>query len=73
MIGRKPYLRKIRELGYGFKRQADRVALYRKPGETRFASVPRKGDLDEAFVRVELLRMGMSEEEVESFITGNRA
>ena len=68
MVSRRAYLRKIRSLGYRFKRDAKRIAFYRIPGTTKFATVPRKGDLAEGFVRVELGRMGLTESEVETFI-----
>lgn len=68
MIDRKPYLRRIRELGYRFARQQKRTVLYRQPNGVNYLTMPRTGPLDEVFVRTSLLQTGVALEDVDSFI-----
>ena len=68
MIERKPYLDEIRKLGFKYKRQQKRTALYRRPNGTDYLVMPRTGPLTDVFVRTSLLQAGMSQWEVDAFI-----
>lgn len=72
MIRREHFCNKLGELRYSFKRQADRVMLYKRPGDHNYVTVPRKDLLDEDYVRATLLRSGCSKEDVERFIANAR-
>lgn len=69
MIRREAFCNKLRELGFSFKRQADRVCLYRRSSDGARAAVPRRDQIDETYARRELLKNGCSAEEVEAFIS----
>jgi len=58
----------LRKLGYKFKDQKDRVALYKKPGSTARIGVRRIDLHDEQAVRILLKQAGMPQTEIESFI-----
>lgn len=70
---RKPYLRKIRELGYRFCKQKKRVLLYRKSTPVRYIMVPRSKLLSEGYIRLNLRREGLSESEIDDFVESTRA
>ena len=58
----------LRSLDYTFKRQADRVMLYRQRGGTKRVAVRRRDLHDEDYVRVVLRQAGMPDENIELFI-----
>lgn len=68
MINRKPYLRKVRSLGYRFRKQQRRTVLYRKANGDGYLLVPRSGPLDEVYVRSALRQNGLAPEEIDAFI-----
>lgn len=72
MIRRETFYNKLGELGYRFKRQTDRVLLYKKPNNPTFVTVPRRDLIDEDYVRTTLRVCGCSLDEIERFITVNR-
>ncbi len=62
---------RIRDAGYAFHRQADRVAFHRK-GVVQVA-IPRRDFVPEAQARSILQQAGLSEEDVRSFLAACRA
>jgi hypothetical protein len=58
----------IRSLNFTFKRQTDRVDLYRKRGSTLRVAIRRNQLHDEAYTRTLLFQAGMSQSEVDKFI-----
>lgn len=72
VIPRDALCNKLHELGYSFKRQADRVCIYKRPGNPSFATVPRRDLLDEQYVGTQLRLAGCSPDEIEAFITQYR-
>lgn len=67
MITREALVRKLRELGYKFKRQTDRVEIYKR--RTDYANVPRRDLVSELNVRKILDNAGCSREDIERFIS----
>ncbi len=61
-------INRLRESGYEFKRQADRVMIYKKKGGTSRVTVRRKDMLDVSYVQVILKQAGLSQAEIEKFI-----
>ena len=68
-IPRKPFLRKVRSIGYGFKKSAKRVDIYRRRGALNYLPVPRNAKLTELFVRNALAQSGCSESEIAEFLS----
>jgi hypothetical protein len=57
----------LRSLGFSFKRQADRIDLYKKTGSHLRVEVRRRDWLDVDHVRSRLLRCGMPGDDVDGF------
>ncbi len=72
MIRREHFLNKLRELGYRYARETDRVYIYKKPGIPTFAIVPRRDLLREDYVRIALRQCGCAAEDAEKFIVAYR-
>lgn len=72
MIRREHYCNKLRELGFKYKRESDRVYLYKKPGNPSFVAVPRSDLLDEDAVRAQLNLCGCKKDDIEKFIAQYR-
>ena len=72
MIRRETFCNKLNDLKYRYKRETDRVLLYKKPGNPTFVTVPRRDLLDEDYVRTTLRLCGCSLDEIEQFITEYR-
>lgn len=68
MIPRERLINKLRELGFTFDRQADRVELYKKKGDTQRVTVRRKDCLAEETVKQTLAQCGMSAADILSFM-----
>lgn len=62
----------LRSLNFTFKRQADRVMIYKQRGTTKRVSVRRCDLHDEDYVRRTLAFAGMPPEEIERFIVDAR-
>ena len=73
MISKQHFINKIRELGYTFKRQADRVDLWRKKGGTHYISVPRSDYLEDEFVSSSLRQAGCPRDEILAFIAAAKS
>ena len=69
MISKTPFVNKIRELDYTFKRQAPRVDIWRKKGGTHYISVPRADQLEDEFVTHALRQAGCTREEILAFLS----
>ncbi len=61
----------LREKGYKFKRQADRVELWRASNGTNRAAVPRRDWLEEFTVLSILRQCGLDEDEIQAFLHEN--
>jgi hypothetical protein len=62
----------LREHGYTFKRQADRVMIWKQPGNHVPANLPRTTFTNEDRARGILRHVGMTFAEIENFITNHR-
>jgi len=69
MIHRDAFVNKIRSLGYTYKDQLKRTYLYRKTGGTHCIYVKMCDLLDEEFIRNSLRQAGMSNPDIEQFIS----
>lgn len=58
----------LRSLGFTFKRQGERVMIWKKRGTTQRAEIRRIDLHDDAVARSILLRAGMPAVEVDAFI-----
>lgn len=61
-------IKKLRELGFSFKRQADRVMIYRR-GDGAIVQVPRRELIPIAWVRSQFQLFGQTIAEIEQFIS----
>lgn len=59
---------RLRQAGYTFKRQTDRMMIWKQKGSTRRVMVRRNRDHDDDAVRVLLRQAGLSPDEIEAFI-----
>jgi hypothetical protein len=68
-ISREQVIARIRQAGWKFKRQADRVELYKKPGsDVQRLQVQRRDLLLLDYVRVVLKQAGLQPAEIEAFL-----
>jgi len=72
VIRREHFCNKLNDLGYRYKRETDRVYLYKKPGNPSFATVPRRDLVDEDYVRATLRMCGCSPQDIETFVATYR-
>ncbi|MGH9638272.1 MAG: hypothetical protein ACRD72_25845 [Candidatus Angelobacter sp.] len=72
MIHNTKLINALRSLNYTFKRQADRVCIYKQRGTTRRVAVRRHDWHDEEYVRTLLRSAGMPLDDVERFIIETR-
>lgn len=68
MVGNDALLNRLRALGFSFKRQTERVAIYKQKGSTRRVTVSKRNTHDPDYVRVVLRMAGMPLDQVEAFI-----
>jgi len=68
MVGNDALLNRLRALGFSFKRQTERVAIYKQKGKTRRVTVSKRNAHDANYVRIVLRMAGMSPDEIEAFI-----
>ena len=68
MIPNDALINALNGLNFSFKRQADRVMMYKKNGATDRVSVRRVTLHDDDYVRILLKQAGMSPEDIERFI-----
>jgi hypothetical protein len=62
----------VRGLGFTFKKQTDRVELFRKRGSTLRVAIRRLDLHSEAYARQILRQAGMIDSEIEEFIASTR-
>ncbi len=62
-------INRLRDLGYEFKRQADRVMIYKKSGGTTRIAVRRRDMLDVSYVRSLLKQAGLAETDIDTFVS----
>lgn len=67
-IRREAVVNKLRELGFTYKGQGDRMQLWKQKGTTRVAGVRRSDFIPEAEVRAALKLAGCTDEAVEDFL-----
>jgi predicted RNA binding protein YcfA (HicA-like mRNA interferase family) len=67
-VPREQVIARLREAGWRFKRQADRVEIYKKPNEAQRVDVPRRDLLPRAIVAHILRQGGLSPAEIEQFL-----
>ena len=58
----------LRDQGYTFKRQTDRVMLYKRRGGTQRVQVRRNACHDKKYVRILLAQAGMGQADIDNFI-----
>jgi hypothetical protein len=68
MIPHDAVLNALRKLNFSFKRQTDRVDLYKQKGTARRISLTRNAMHDPTYVRLLLKQAGMPENEIEGFV-----
>ncbi len=68
MIPNDALINALRSLKFTFKRQSDRVSIYKQRGTTLRVSVRRNKKHDEMYARVILRQAGMLPAEIDSFI-----
>ncbi len=68
MLPRSVYIAIIRARKYVFKREADKVFLYRQKGTGRYIGVPQTSLVGESTIRSALRKDGASEEEIDNLL-----
>lgn len=68
MVPHEALIKALRSLKFTFKRQADRVEIYKQSGSTRRVEIRRRDLHDEMYSRVLLRQAGMAPDAIESFI-----
>ena len=72
MIQRHVFINKLRDLGYHYRDQSDRMQLYRKRGGTHEVTIRRKENpLSDKYVESVLKQCGLSEADARTFIGQN--
>jgi hypothetical protein len=73
MVRRESFINKIRELGYTYKSTQKRTYLWRKQGGTHYISVPKADLLMDEFVISSLRQAGLSDPEIQAFLTSAKS
>lgn len=68
MVPNDALINALRSLSFDFKRQTDRVMIYKKRGSSVRVGVRRNVAHDEDYARVILRQAGMAADQIESFI-----
>ncbi len=68
MVPRQAFINRIRSLGCAFKGQQRRTYLYRLKNGLVFIPVPKADLLEDDWVRSQLRRLSLNEEEIARFI-----
>lgn len=69
MIPHDALINALRSLNFRFKRQADRVEIYKQSGSTRRVEIRRHDWHDEITVRTILRQAGMEPAQINAFVT----
>lgn len=67
LVSREAVVNRIREAGFTFKRQADRVEIWKKRGSTTRVDLRRRDMYDELYAATILRQAGLSEQEIAAF------
>jgi hypothetical protein len=59
-------------LNYHFKRETDRVVIYKQRGATKRIEIRKVSAHDEDYVRILLRQAGLGKDEIEKFIVTHR-
>jgi parvulin-like peptidyl-prolyl isomerase len=70
MIRKQLFVEKLRELGFKFLSQKDKIEIYKRSGDIRYASVRRRDLISEAEVRSTLRQAGQTEQQINAWIAG---
>ena len=73
MVPRQSFINKIRSLDYTYKSQQKRTYLWRKIGGTHYISGPRVELFEDEFVKSALRQAGVSEQDIQSFLSDAKA
>lgn len=68
MVRREHLINAIRQKQFHFKRQADRVELYKQAGSTKRVEIPRRDLIDPAHAAFILRQAGYTDDEVRKFL-----
>ncbi len=72
MISNEALINRVRELGYEFKRQADRVMIYKQRGTTNRVMIRRNAMHDDEYACLVLRSAGLSDDGIASFLQSCR-
>lgn len=72
MIPNDALINPVRSQGFRFKRQTERVDVYKQRGGTQRVAIRRNRLHDESYARVVLRQTGMPSDDIEHFITNAR-
>lgn len=72
MVRRENFINKIRTLNYTYKSTLKRTYLWRKIGGTHYIPVPKADLLEDEFVVSSLRQAGLSEEEIQAFLSSGK-
>ena len=61
-------MRRIRDAGWTFKRQAKHVEIWKKPGAPQRLTVPRCDSYEDSLARVVLSQAGLTPDSINAFI-----
>jgi len=67
LVSREALVNRLRQAGFTFKRQADRVEIYKQKGTTTRVTVRRRDLLDAEHVSTVLRQAGLTEAEIATF------
>ncbi|MGA2176401.1 MAG: hypothetical protein ABSH38_15600 [Verrucomicrobiota bacterium] len=70
MIPRRLFVEELRRLGFRYLQQKDKVEIYKRPGDIRYANVRRKDLIAEAEARLILRQAGQTEQQIAAWIAG---
>ena len=70
MVSRNAFINRLRELGYSYKDQTDKMQLWRRSRDAHMVWIRRKEDpLSAEYARQVLRQCGCSDAEIENFIS----
>ena len=72
MIPNDALINALRSLKFTFKRQTDRVSIYKQRGTTSRVAVKRNASHDETYASTLLAQAGMPKAEITKFIAASR-
>ncbi len=72
MVPNESLINAVRSQGFSFKRQTDRMAVYKQRGGTKRVLIRRNASHDEIYAREILRTAGMPDADIEKFLTACR-